>query len=509
MIRKLCLSLIAATGLAGCNGVGPFYDGIGPDRAVLHWGREPAGLPSRTTSGAVDVAWWRRFRDRELDLLIARTADGNLDLKTAAERVIQGTRQRQVIAAQGLPHLDGQSQTQDTRLSPNGFLRLVEPSPQSRFDFGMFTDGLAASWQLDLFGRVARAVEAADADVLASQEMRNGIALAAIAEMAQDYLTLRGTQTRIRIAERNLALADENVKLVENRVVNGVANTLNLAQARAQSATIAALLPPLRIQEAQLINAMGLLLGLTPRALEGELKTARALPPVPRLVPIGLPGELVRRRPDVRQAEAQLHAAVAQTGVAVANFYPDVTLNGNLSLSSISVASLFVPASRAYTVGPSISLPIFEGGRLRGTLALRKSQEREAAIAFQRTVLNAWREVDDALTAYAQTQRRRQNLAKAVDENKAALVAARQRYIEGASDFLNVISTQATLLQSENDLADADTRIASELVRLYRALGGGWELTPPPPPPPPVLAPAVLGLLSPLCGGPCPEGLNP
>jgi NodT family efflux transporter outer membrane factor (OMF) lipoprotein len=343
-------------------------------------------------------------------------------------------------------------------------------------DYALFRDGLTSSWQLDLFGRVRRAVEAADADTLAAVENRHGVALVALAEMTQTYMELRGTQNRLEIARRNLRLAEENVDLVNTRFGNGVATTLDIAQARAQQATIAATLPPLRTREAELINAAGILLGEAPRALEGELRKPRALPRMPRRIPVGLPGSLVRRRPDVREAEALLHEATAQTGVAVANFYPDVTLNGAVGVESLHLSNLFSVNSTAFAIGPEVSIPIFEGGRLRGTLALREARQREVAVAFRKTVLRAWQEVDDALTAYAETQRRRAEVARAVAQNQAALQAARQRYSEGAIDFLNVNTTQAQLLQSENDLADSDTRIATTLVNLYRALGGGWEI---------------------------------
>ena len=225
-----------------------------------------------------------------------------------------------------------------------------------------------------------------------------------------------------------------------------------------------------------MINAIGLLLGEQPRALEGELRANTGQPTVPPVVPVGLPGTVIRRRPDIREAEAQLHSATAQTGVAVAQFYPDITLNGNFNLQGLRFANMFSLPSRAFEVGPTITVPIFEGGRLRATLRLRQAQQREAAINFQRTVLQAWQEVDDALTAYAEAQRRRRQVAEAVKQNEIALGAARQRYTEGVSDFLNVITSQAQLLQSENDLADSDTQIASDLVRLYRALGGGWDV---------------------------------
>jgi NodT family efflux transporter outer membrane factor (OMF) lipoprotein len=471
-----CLSApMLGIGLNGCT-VGPDYQSPElkdePRRSALN----AASVPSRTVEGAVDIAWWKSFRDSQLSSLVERLVAQNLDLETAAERVIQSIAQRRVAVSQGLPNIEGQSSSTYNRQSLNGTLSLLVPAPGAPLDFGLFRDGLTSSWQLDLFGRVRRAVEAADAATLAAVENRHGVALAAVAELAQSYMLLRGTQNRLEIAKRNLRLAEENVELVNKRFGDGVATTLDLAQARAQQATIAATLPPLRTQEAELINIIGLLLGYAPRALEAELRRSRMVPRVPRRVPVGLPGSLVRRRPDVREAEARLHEATAQTGVAVANFYPDVTLNGAAGVESLHLSNLFSPTSTTFAVGPAVSIPIFEGGRLRGTLELRESQQREAAIFFQKTVLRAWKEVDDAMTAYREAQLRRADVARSVTENQAALSAARQRYQEGAIDFLNVITAQAQLLQSENDLADSDTQIATLLVNLYRALGGGWQI---------------------------------
>jgi NodT family efflux transporter outer membrane factor (OMF) lipoprotein len=464
-----------SVGIAGCT-VGPNYQPPEIAEALRRTSPQTAGMSSRTVEGEIDQTWWKSFRDPRLSSLVERLVAQNLDLKTAAERVVQSVAQRQVAVSQGLPHIEGQSSSTYNRQSPNGTLSLLTPAPGSPLEYGLFRDGVTSSWQLDLFGRVRRAVEAADADTLAAVENRHGVALAAVAELTQGYMQLRGTQNRLGIAKRNLRLSEQNVDLVNARFGNGVATTLDLAQARAQQATIAATLPPLRTREAELINAVGLLLGDAPRALEIELRTPRALPRVPRRVPVGLPGTLVRRRPDVREAEARLHEATAQTGVAVANFYPDVTLNGAASVESLRLSNLFSPTSTAFSVGPDVSIPIFEGGRLRSTLTLRESRQREAAIAFQKTVLRAWQEVDNALTAYAEAQHRRADLARAVAQNQAALQAARQRYSEGTLDFLNINSTLGQLLQSENDLEDSDTQIATDLVNLYRALGGGWEI---------------------------------
>jgi NodT family efflux transporter outer membrane factor (OMF) lipoprotein len=473
-LAALCLAAIATGGPTACD-IGPTYH-TPVVEAPRAWGPEPTDVPSRAVAGDVDVQWWKSFHDRELSSLVERLAAQNLDLQTATERIVQGAALGRVAAAQGLPHIEGQSIYNHQRDSLNGPVSLVTPAPGAPLEYEYFQEGLHASWELDLFGRVRRAVEAQDADTLAAVENRHGIAVIAAAELAQSYLRVRGVQARLAIAQRSVKLADENIGLVESRFSNGVATTLDLAQARSQKETIAATLPPLRAEETQLINAVGLLLGEPPRALDSALRAPKALPQVPRRVGLGLPGTIVRLRPDVREAEALLHAAVAETGVAVADFYPDLTLTGDVNVQSLHLANLFTPGSTAFKVGPALSIPIFEGGRLRGNLELRESQQREAAIAFQKTVLRAWQEVDDALTNYVEAQRRRAAIARAVAQNRIALDAARERYREGLIDFLNVNAALAQLLESENELADIDTLITTDLVSLYRALGGGWQI---------------------------------
>ena len=463
--------------LCGCT-VGPDFHKPVVEAPPL-WGPVNQDVPSRTVSSAVDVSWWLRFRDPVLSSLVDRLVAQNLDLKTAAERIVQNRSQRQVAASQGLPTLNGQSQYTRERFSTRGLGAVLLGPPGAPLEFDIFQNGLTSSWELDLFGRVRRSVEAADANLLASVESRRALALSVLAELAQDYLQLRGTQALLAVAERNLAIATESTRLVRERFRNGVGTMLDLAQAQSQQATVAATVPPLRTQLAALTNAIGLLLGEVPRALERELSLPAPLPAVPDTVPVGLPGDLVRRRPDVREAEAQLHAATAETGVAVADFYPDITLTGLADLNGLRLRDAFSLPARAFDVGPSITIPLFQGGRLTGNLRLRESQQREAAITFQKTVLTAWQDVDNALVAYAEAQRRRAQTAEAVKQNEDALRAARQRYVQGASDFLNVVSSEQLLLQSQNNLATDDTQIATDLVALYRALGGGWEVAGP------------------------------
>jgi NodT family efflux transporter outer membrane factor (OMF) lipoprotein len=466
-------SLLLVLASAGCT--------VGPDfhkptiASPTAWGGEPATTRSNTYGGAVDTGWWTSFHDPELVSLVNRLARQNLDLAAAAERVQQGRAEREVAVSQGLPHVDYEPQYMRTHQSPKGFISLVTPAPGAPLEYDLFQNTMSASWELDLFGRVRRSVEAAHANTEAAIEARHEIALMAVSDLAQSYMQLRGTQVNRAIAEHNLQLADRNLVLVRSRVANGVSTKLDLANAEAQRATIASTLPAYEASIAASINAIGLALALPPRALEPELRTASVQPTVPPRVPVGLPGDLVRRRPDVREAEARLHQATAETGVAVADFYPDVTLLGSFGPQGLRLADAFSLPARAFSIGPTIDVPLFEGGRLRGTLRLRKSQQREAAINYQKIVLQAWQDVDNALTAYAQAQRQRDETALAAGQNEIALGAAREQFQQGSTDFLNVLSAQNALLQSQSSLSQSDTQIETDLVALYRALGGGWE----------------------------------
>ncbi len=322
-----------------------------------------------------------------------------------------------------------------------------------------------------------RSIEAADASIDSSAEARRNTLLSTLAEVARDYMQLRGVQRQIDIANENVKVQQESVQLTRERAAGGLGSDLDVANATAQLGSTAAQLPQLRQQEAQLVNAISLLLGLQPNALRAELDAPRPVPPVPPRVPVGVPSELARRRPDIRQAEAQLHAATADVGVAVADFYPRVTLSASLGIQALQPKNLFTWDARQYGLGPTVSLPIFQGGQLRSTLQLRKEQQQEAAVNYERTVLNAWHEVDNALTAYNAEQQRRDELVQAVAQNRRALGLAQLRYRQGLIDFLTVLDAQRSLLQTEQQLADSTTTVSNNLVALYKALGGGWEGT--------------------------------
>ena len=444
-------------------------------KAPAAWPAQPA-TPSVAVAAEVDETWWDAFADPELSSLVDRLVRQNLDLAAAAERIQQARAQRRVARAAGLPQVGVSEQYTRERRSPDGVISLFEPSPDAPLEVDDWTQALTASWELDLFGKVRRAVEAADANTEAAAEARHAVALDLVAQLASNYMELRGVQARESIAADNQKTAERTLAVVKDRFANGLGTNLDVARAQGQVESIAATLPALHTHRMALINAMGVLLAAQPRALEGELGPVAALPGIPPTVPIGLPGQLMRRRPDIREAEAALHAATAETGVAVASFYPDISLTGQFGTDGLQFGNLWSAAARAFSVGPAISLPLFQGGRLKGTLQLRKSQQREAALAYQKTVIQALNDADNALTAYADIQQRRDRLAAEVEQDHAALAAAEANYREGSIGLLSVTTAQADLLRGSDELAQSETGVRQNLVELYKALGGGWTI---------------------------------
>ncbi|WP_419692296.1 efflux transporter outer membrane subunit [Burkholderia gladioli] len=463
------------TMLAGCV-VGPDY--YKPKAALpAQWTQaakqETPAVGSRAVSGDVDAQWWTSFSDAELSSLVQRVAGASLDVKVATQRLMQARAARRMTGADAMPALEGTASYQHSRSSQNG---LVDISGlNGRHDYNVWQPGIDASWELDLWGRVRREIESADASVQATAELRRDVLLSAIAETASDYIQLRGVQAQQAVVEQNLDIARQSLRLTQIRFTDGVATHLETAQAAAQVSGIEARLPVLENQRVHLVNAVSFLLGEPPRTLEGELDAVRAIPPVPPRVPVGLPSQLAERRPDIREAEARLHGATADIGVAVGDFYPRVTLSANLSLQAMHFGDLDEWSSRMFGVGPALTVPIFEGGRLKGQLELRKAQQREAMIEYQRTVLNAWHEVDNAMSDYNTRQTREEKLDETEVQDSEALENARSQYLAGATDFLNVLTVQRDLLDTQQAKVVSITDVSLALVGLYKALGGGWE----------------------------------
>jgi NodT family efflux transporter outer membrane factor (OMF) lipoprotein len=478
--------------LAACT-VGPDYsppEWLSPGSWFARKGEPIPPEPSVAVAEPIDPDWWKLFKDPQLTNLERRVVAENLDVRVAGVRIVESRAQLGIVGAAQFPTLNANGSYTRQKPSDLGVFSAAPNALGASGAFGATTGGIRsshlnpfdvyqvgfdASWELDLWGAVRRSVESATASVVASNEARRAVLLSTVAELARDYIMLRGTQSQLQIARDNLRTAQQSLQLTQQRATGGVTTDLDVANAAAQVRTTAAQIPPLQQQESELINAISLLLGQPPNALQTDLITAKRVPPVPPRVPVGLPSELARRRPDIREAEAQLHAATADIGVAVANFYPSVTLSGSVGLQALQPWKMFDINARNYALGPGITIPIFQGGQLRGTLELRKAQQQEAAINYQKTVLQAWHDVDNALTAYKTEQARRNQLIQAVAQNERALSLAQSRYQEGVADFLQVLTAQQNLLSTQQQLAIATTNVSANLVALYKALGGGWE----------------------------------
>ncbi|MCE0462742.1 efflux transporter outer membrane subunit [Pseudomonas uvaldensis] len=464
-------SALLMISLSACT-VGPDFHRPEPLQ-VTQWSKPANAAVSQVIPTDMNEHWWEVFNDPTLTALTRRALAGNLDLKLADSRLQQSRAARQVITSAQFPNSAATGGYGRKRNSGEG---LNDPSGNNGdAAFYLWEAGVSASWELDMWGRVRREAEAADAHLEVVRNDRRGVLVAVLAETAQDYLQLRGVQSTRAVTEQNLEVARHSLRLTQLRLADGVATDLDVAEAAAQVATIEARLPALQQRQSQLINALSLLLGQPPQALQAELSDDAPVPQAPRQVAIGLPSQLAERRPDIRQAEARLHAATATIGVAKGDFYPRITLSGNVGSQALQLGDFGSWGSRAFGIGPQFSLPLFDGGRLRGVLHLREAQQQEAAIAYQQTVLKAWHEIDDQLSAYNASQLRRDSLAEAVRQNRIALRTAQQQYVEGVVDFVTVLTVQGALLATQEQLVESSTGVSLAMVGLYKALGGGWE----------------------------------
>jgi len=521
----------ALLGLGACT-VGPtFFSPKPPETAA--WNERSvrdtaSGAPVSPASNP-DPRWWNGFRDPTLTTLVSQAIAGNLDLQQAVLRVVE-SRQGEVSArAAGLPGLNATGSYMRNQLGARGLLesagaydqlgRLADQdSPLNQYQAGLgnrtsstvggaldrltqpinlFQYGLDASWELDLFGRVRRSVEQARAQTEAQMEATNDALVMLESDVAQAYVQLRGAQALTASQQENVRTAQAAFDLTQRRQRQGLTTELDVEQARTQRADIERQLPGYERQAQQAINRLSVLTGQPPGALDAMLAPPAPLPTTPQVVGVGVPSTLARRRPDIRQAEAQLHAATANVGVAVASFYPDISLTGSLGIRASDASYLTNWASHFYSFGPSVSLPIFQGGRLTANLRLARAQAAESMLRYRGTVLNALREVEDALVAYRTDRAARDKLAETVKSGSTTLYLARNRYEHGLSDFIQVLDAQRTLVGARQQLIQADVSLINDVVALYRALGGGWEdqgaLVPTPPldPAPPFLPGAL------------------
>jgi len=455
-----------------------------------------ASMPSLVATNAdPDPRWWRQFNDTTLDSLVDRAAAGNLDLKSAVLRIAAAREQAVVSGAQGLPQLSANASYKREQLGLKGLLqsqgvydKVNALGPNSASVTGalnsltapvsLFQDGFDASWELDLFGRVRRSVESANAQTESAIENRNDALVSLEAEVAQTYSQLRGAQLLKRITLAEIDSEQQILDLTREQARVGLTSQSDVESATAQVGSLQAQLPQFDAQIAQAMNGLAVLTGSAPGALDEELEAPGAVPPVPPSVPVGLPSTLARRRPDIRRAESDLHAATAEIGVAVAQMYPDVSLTGTIGTRATQAKYLAHWSSLFWTVGPSISLPIFEGGALRANVRIAKAQAGQAALQYRSTVLKALQDVDNALVSYRTDQDRREALTRTVEANRISLQLATDSYRKGLVSFITVLDAERQLAGTREQLAQSTVSVTTDLIAVYKALGGGWQGAP-------------------------------
>jgi NodT family efflux transporter outer membrane factor (OMF) lipoprotein len=452
----------------------------------------PASFASTATAAtqpSADLArWWTTFDDPALDALVERAVAANLDLRLATARLREARALRGVTGADLFPDVNVAGSYTRSRSSENafdfegagggggqspGFGNFALPGEER----DLYQAGFDANWEVDVFGGVRRSIEAADADIAAANEGRRDALVTLLAEVARNYVEVRGFQRRLGIARANLKTQQDTLELTNARFKAQLISELDVTRADAQVATTASQIPSLEAQRNQAAHRLAVLLGQEPGALLDELfaPTSPAIPSGPPEVPPGLPSDLLRRRPDIRRAERELAAATARVGVATADLFPRFSLTGSLGLQSEEFDDLASMDSRFFSIGPSASWPVFDAGRIRSNIEVQNARQEQALVRYEQSVLTALEDVENALVGYGKERQRRASLQRAVDANRRSVEMATQLYDRGLTDFLDVLDAQRALFLSEDALVQSDRTISTNLVALYKALGGGWE----------------------------------
>lgn len=465
--------LVSALLLGGCT-VGPVYRR--PDAALPGAWSQSLAAPLQPQPAEVE-RWWSRFDDPLLGSLVERAIAANPDLRLAEARVREARALRAVAASALWPAVEVSGSYSRVRNSENALPQpgLAGALPGLELEHDLFRTGFDAAWEIDIFGRARRGVEAAEAQAEAAVEDRRAVVVTLLGEVAANYVEHRALQRRLEVTRANLEAQRETLELTRVRFEAGLAAGLDVSRAEAQVSATAAQIPALETAIKQTAHRLERLLGLHPGALAAELSSPAPIPRLPAEVMVGIPSELLRRRPDIRGAERRLAAATAQVGVAVAELFPRFSLTGAGGLQSFSAGDLLAAGSRFWSIGPTVRWPVFSAGRIRANIEVQNARQEAALRQYEKTILGALEEVENALVALANEQARRESLLASVAASRSALESARELYLSGLADFLTVLDAQRALLAAENELIASEGALASDLVSLYKALGGGWE----------------------------------
>jgi NodT family efflux transporter outer membrane factor (OMF) lipoprotein len=460
------LVALASLALAGCAAVGPDY--VPPVLDVpAGWSRlDESVQPMARADAPGDLSqWWKNLSDPLLAELIDEALQASPDLRSARARLREARARRVVAGADRFPGVTASGSASRSRSSE-------EIGGATR---NFFSAGFDASWELDVFGGVRRSVEAADADLESIRANLNDTQVSLLAEVALNYVDVRAFQTRLGIARDNLASQSETLQLTEWRAQAGLVSSQDVEQARSNREQTRAQIPSLETSLAEAEHRLDILLGKAPGTLHARLAAAADLPAVPEQVAVGIPADALRQRPDVRAAERRLAAETARVGVAQAARYPSFNLSGSIGLEALTLGALGNSGAAASSLLAGIGATIFDAGRLRAQVDIQDAVREQAQVAYEQTVLVALQDVEDALVSLARTRERGEALANAVESARNAAQLAQQRYGAGLIDFQSVLDTQRSVLSFEDSLASTRADGVLALIRLYKALGGGWS----------------------------------
>ena len=456
---------------------------VGPDYRPPSLALPPAWLEGWNygiDSSPADLSrWWAQFNDPILDALVQRAVKSNFDLAVAQARIREARAAVGASDAELWPTLDGAASYGRSRTSANASGSGNQSGGASSSSQGdlehLFKAGFDAAWEIDIFGGARRRIEAGEAALDAATEERRSVLVTLLGEVARNYIELRAWQRRLAVAQENLTAQRETLRLTKVRFDAGLAGDLEVAQAEGQTQTTTAQIPLLESALRQTVYRLDLLLAGRPGLLRSELAEPAMIPALPPQAQVGMPVELLRRRPDIRRAERQLAAATAQVGAATADLYPKFSLTGVFGLQSISASDWLVGRSRFWSIGPTITWPLFDGGKIRANIEIRNAQQEQAFHLYEKSVLTGLADVESALVNYNKEQTRYRALLEAASANRRAVRIAEDLYSHGLVAFLNVLDAQRGVYAAEDDLAQSEANMAANLVALYKALGGGWE----------------------------------
>ena len=463
---------IIAIFISGCL-VGPNYQP--PELSVPDvWHQRIA--EKIIADGSVDHKWWEGFNDTILTSLIEKASIGNLDAKQAALRIQQARTVVDITSGRYYPDVDAVGAYRRAKISGNGLSGSASGGSPSLTN--SHSAGFDSSWEIDIFGKINRSVESAIASQQASIENYHDVLVSLYAEIALNYADLRATQKRLLFARANIKTQQDTLKLTKSLYDAELVPGLDIEQAKLNLANTEAFVPDLLILENAILNRLAVLTGQYPGSLREELEALGEIPSYNNTVKVGLPVDLVRQRPDIRRIERQLAAQTAEVGIATAELYPSLSLSGTFAFESTKSDNLFERPSRAYGFGPSMRWSLFAGNRIRGNMKLQELITDEVYVQYEQTVLLAVEEVENTTVEYVQKIKRTDFLTKSVAASEKSTVLVGDLYRNGLTDFQNVLDMQRTLSQQQDNLAQSEGDIAKSIVRIYKALGGGWETEP-------------------------------